>query len=341
MNTEGVNVYEGNKYIICSFPNQKGIHYLHLPDTYWRPLVIGNLPNPQALAVDALHSRLFVADQTNNNIYWYQLFTSPDGQLETDGTQHVALEGYNAYWMAVNGVGDLYFTGKQTVPAPESSYDAIWRLDANRIAIADMSVIEVYSRSNSGQPNPAVWMPSGIAVDSFNIYWGNQEKGKDHGSVVQGSRQNIGKKSDIQLSQLSVALNEVRGMADAGTRIAYVSPSGIYAVEKSRAGDPFTEENDGLIALPPGSDSNGQFDPRSIAWDGYGTMYLTDMYSGRIYTVPCLDNNQHTLTVFADAPGVFGIALLRYTGLQSRAVRTHLASAVASAVAAWLVSFSC
>merc|ERR1719473_1173998 len=66
------SVSKSKKYLISSFPNIKTVAYTHLPDTIWRPLYIGNVENPVGVVADGLNSRLYVADQTLNKIFWYQ-----------------------------------------------------------------------------------------------------------------------------------------------------------------------------------------------------------------------------------------------------------------------------
>eukprot|EP00438_Fugacium_kawagutii_P027857 Skav222290 [mRNA] locus=scaffold4688:35848:38700:- [translate_table: standard] len=77
---------ESQRYLIASFPKDFKINYARLPDPTWRPLVVRNLTNPSVLAVDEQHKRLFVADQTANKIWWYQLqVVEPSKFLITDG----------------------------------------------------------------------------------------------------------------------------------------------------------------------------------------------------------------------------------------------------------------
>merc|ERR1719152_654626 len=172
------------KYLISSFPTIKTVAYTHLPDTIWRPLYVGNVADPRGVAADPLHARLYVADQGQKRIFWYNLVIEDNGLLKTDGLQHVAVDGVTAYWLSVNGVGDLYFSGQVNVDPPASSYPAVYRMDETKIASGNpLNPVEVYGRANSGYPEPRVWMPSGVAVDSFNVYWGNQEKGEQNGAV--------------------------------------------------------------------------------------------------------------------------------------------------------------
>lgn len=312
------------KFLIASFPNLKQVGYVQLPDNVWRPLVLGKVTSPKGVAVDVPNRRLYVADPPEGKIWWYELFVRANGMLGSTGEQHVAVEGYSVYWMAVNGVGDLYFTGKQIVTPPQSSYDAVFRQDAINIATKNPTrVKEIYTRSNSGNPNPKVWMPSGIAVDSFYIYWGNQELGQTHGSVSKGPRQNIGKVSDTTIRPLSTAVEEVRGIASTGTNLFYVTPQGVYGVQKSQA-TPIASATEGLVAEPPVTDTNSLgFDPRSVAWDGDGTMYFTEYTSGTVYSLPAENLAIHNLTKFVDAPGVYGVTVMNFDLLPNGAYHGH------------------
>merc|ERR1719386_517540 len=60
-------------YLISSFPNLRQVAYLHLPDNVWRPLVVQHTEAPRAVAVDPLHSKLYVSDPPQNKIFSYTL----------------------------------------------------------------------------------------------------------------------------------------------------------------------------------------------------------------------------------------------------------------------------
>ena len=186
--------------------------YTILPDNVWRPLVLGDVSSPTAIAVDPLSSRLFVADPPKNIIWWYQLGLTNQGFLQTTGKQRAAVEGFSAHWLAVNGAGDLYFSGH---PAPKNASvpsvpDAIWRLDNEQIVTGDtFNPTEIYTRANTGQPDPKVWQLSGLAVDSFYIFWGNQADGTKHGSVSKGTRANIGLQSQDMLLSNKLASQQI------------------------------------------------------------------------------------------------------------------------------------
>lgn len=317
------------KYLISSFPKIKQVGYLHLPDTVWRPLTIGEVSDPRGLAVDSAHQRIFVADPAVGKIYWYQVIVQDDGLLMTDGKQRTAVEGYTAKWMACNGVGDLYFTGNQAnVTTPGEVYPSVWRMDGAQISIGNaLNPTEVYSRSNTGSPDPRVWMPSGIAVDSFMIYWGNEEQGTQNGGVCKGSRQNIGKTSGITTQVISEQVEEVRGMAVTGETIFFLSPTGLFALPKTQASavaDPLA----GLIIQPPTADTNDAgWDPHSIAFDGDGTMYFNDVAKGLIYTVPSGGSSLYHLKKFTDAPESFGLQIMSVAGNIAQSQTSEIVSA--------------
>jgi len=306
------SVSKSLKYLISSFPNIKTVAYTHLPDTIWRPLFVGNVKNPTAVASDAANSRLYVADPDQNKIFWYGLVIEPDGLLKTDGHQHVAVDGVTAYSLSVNGQGDLYFSGQLIVPVSASSDRSIYRMDEAKIASGDaLNPTEVYTRANSGFPTPAVWKPSGVAVDSFNIYWGNEEKGDSNGAVCSGTRQNIGVTSALEINVLTKAVPEVRGMAMAGDSIFYLTPQSVYGAEKTAYS---VAELDPSVGQIQGASSVDGWDPKSIAFDGEGTMYWTEAKAGIIYQFPTGDTNAHPLQKYIDAPQVHGVTIFAKTG---------------------------
>lgn len=296
------------KYLISSFPNIRTVAYTHLPDTVWRPLFIGNVSQPSGVVADPLSGRLFVADPGRQKIFWYQLIIEDDGLLKTSGHQFVAVDGVSAQWLAVNGLGDLYFTGALA----GSAHRAVFRQDVTKITAGNaLDPLEVYSRANSGYPNPRVWMPSGVAVNSFDIYWGNEQQGISNGAVCSGTRQNIGVTSALEVNVVSRQVDEVRGMAIAGETVFYLSPQAVYAAEAVARDVPPTNPSVGRVQE---TNITGGWDPRSIAFDGENTMYWTETRSGIIYQFPSGDTNMHPMSKYIDAPQVFGVTVYAVTG---------------------------
>jgi hypothetical protein len=304
------------KYLLATFPDIQTVGYTHLPDTVWRPLYIGEVGKPVSVAVDAVHQRMFVSDQALNKIFVYGLIIEEDGLLKTDGFQRVAVNEMNASWMAVNGVGDLYFSGLANAKPPASSQWAVYRMDEHKIATGDVTdPIQIYTRSNSGYPSPAVWMPSGVAVDSFNVYWANSEEGTNNGALCSGTRQNVGVTSGLELNVYSKALPEVRGIAVTGQSVFYLAPNAVYGLEKSSWTDIITDPEFGKIQEAPAF-----ADAQSITFDGENTLYWTDAKTGVIYSVPASDTNHHPLVKYVDAPQVHGVTVFSLSGLDKRQV---------------------
>jgi len=303
---------QSKKFLLASFPTLRQVAYAHLPDNVWRPLVLGEVSEPTGIAVDMQTAKLFVSDPPNQVIWWYQLNVNRHGLLETVGSRKAAVEGVNALWLTVNGVGDLYFTGRLT--SASSQHDSVFRQDAASIAAGrSRTPTEVYTRSNTGNPNPKVWEPSGIAVDALFVYWGNKEGGTKHGAVVKGSRMNVGLLSqDRQLKALSTTVDEVRGMVATGTHVFYLSNDGVHGVLKTAA-QTAEDANLGLIAKQPATTSSG-WNPTGITWDGDNTLYFTDLSSGIVYTVPALNILEHNVTKYADAPGARCLAVVGFSG---------------------------
>jgi len=325
-------VSAGTQFLITSFPNLRQVAYTVLPDNVWRPLVLGDIvSSPTALAVDSQAMRLYVADPPNSIVWVFSLVVS-SGFLRTVGQGRAALEGVSAHWLSLNGDGDLYFVGHKVASYSANSSDnktsllsgsnstapdSIWRHDAEKLANGDtFEPVEVYSRSNT---DSKAWQVSGLAVDSFHIFWGNQVDGTVHGSLCKGSRQNIGLSAqNMVIKTLDSALNEVRGITTTGAEIFFLAPEGVYGYHKSSESEVF-DPTMGLVAKAP--PSNKTWSPMSIAWDGHGLLYLTDITTGTIYSLPSVSLREQNMTKFADAPYAHGLAVLvgaKHKGQQSQ-----------------------
>lgn len=317
------------RYLVASFPDLRQVAYVHLPDNVWRPLAVGNIGRPDSVALDGQHMRLFVSDPPQSVIWWYSLMIRPDGFLMTDGPRHAAVENFVVGELAVSGQGDLYFTGYPKTAPNASAYNCIFRQDAvNLRSGISQSPVEVYSRSDSGSPDPKVWLASGVAVDAMNIYWGNQEQGMQYGSIVRGSRKGLGLTGvQMPVAPMNMALNKTISLASTGTHIFWLSPEGVYSMLKTTS-QLIRDPKQGLVAKPP---VDGKaWNPRSIAWDGENTLYLSDTSKGVIYSLPSLSDRTHSLTKFADVPGVLSLAVMSQSrSSRSSSTRSNIATAFA------------
>jgi len=311
---------------------------VRLPDNVWRPLVIGHVKEPKGIAVDSSRSRLFVADPPAGRIYWYGLNQNSNGLLDTDDKTHVAVEGYKADWLAVSSIGDLFFTGTDL----NWGHSGIFKQEVTKLNRDNpFFPTRMYSRADSGYPQAGAWRPSGLAIGSFNLYWGNSGDGRSHGAVVRASRKDTGMQAaERTLSRISSALEEVRGVCITGTSIFYVSTAGVFG-HLLGADVEVTSKDDsvGLISVGPRFHGNLSWEPQSITWDGDGDLYLTDSAAGGLYRFPATTTRPQPLTKFADAPHVHGLSMLRYhssgaEGLQFLCMTLLIAATLGSAMGA-------
>jgi len=287
------------------------VAYLSLPDNVWRPLFLGNVVSPTGVAVDSTNSRLYVADPPVGRIYWYSMVQRPGGLLATTGVQNLAVKGFNASWLAVNGVGDIYFTGLRE----RTTQPSIFKQSAIKVALNKTWVdpIEAMPNANKTAFTESAAAASGIALDSFNIYWGNKEQGSQHGSVIR-SYQQMHRNIRVlpKIVKLNSALDKVTAMCCTGRTLFFVSPHGLYGMETAST-SLLEAKNVSQGLINPGPKlNNSRWDPRGIAWDGDGTLYIADQATKSVYTSPALNSLPHAIDKFVDAPHISDVAVLLF-----------------------------
>jgi hypothetical protein len=330
-----VDATGSTKYLVLSIPKDKQVGYFQVPDTIFRVLVQGGdqgPASPTAIAIDQENSRLFVSDVPTQKIWWYQLIVLPDGKLVTDGRQHVAVEGVESKWLAVDGVGNLYFSGKPLPPPPlPPVQEGIYKHDA--IALATGVAInskEIWARSNSGSPNPKVWAPTGLATDNFHLFWANGQNGKSHGSLVKAPATPPDVQPELSVKAIADNSEEVTSVVLTPTTVFYATKDGIYGVAKSKADAACTEANCALL-------SDTLKSPAGMVWDGDGTVYVAeaDHAKGGIYAFPSNGPlGSHHMAKYVDAAGVYDLDMLEVVagtvGLSIKVVYTVLLYILAS-----------
>lgn len=298
------------KFLIASFPDLKQVRYLELPDTYWRLLVgteVTNFVSPKAMVADNENMRVYVADPPAEKVYWYKLIIKDDGRIETDGKQHIAADNMTVVSMALDTIGNVYFSGKKSSPAPSTATnECIYRLNAVDIATGNRAEPEeVWTRENTGVPNPAIWMPTGVAVDAFSVFWGNGEKGQTAGSVVKGSGLSRLTSSELAVARVADNSDEVRDLVLTPTSVFYATPEGIFAVAKAKSAPKCTD-----VTCP--AINRDASDVRGLAFDGDGTVYAADNTKDAIYSFPSGSRAPHKITKVTDAQKPWGVAVLAY-----------------------------
>jgi len=285
-----------------------------LPETVFHLLIVGGEKgpaNPKAIAVDTENSRIFVGDTPTQKIYWYQLIVLPDGKLITDGRQHVAVEAVEPKWLAVDGVGNLYFSGKMMIPPPApASQEGIYMHDAIALATGvSINSKELWMRTNSGAPSPRVWAPTGLATDNFHLFWGNGQDAKTHGALVKAAVHPPDVQPELSVKPIADNSDEVRGVVLTPNTVFYTTSDGIFGVSKSKVGAACQPSTCALL-------SGALTSPQGMVWDGDGTVYVAeaDIEKGGIYSFPSNGPlGAHALSKFVDASGVYGLEVFEVT----------------------------
>lgn len=310
-----------SRYIIASFPGLRQINWLKLPDTNWRPLVLTDLQQPEALAVDSANFRLFVSDPLANKIFWYQMQVMPDasGTLITDGLQHVAVTLVSPRNLAVSPIGDLWFAGYKMPITPSGQPNplapttpAIFKQSAIVLATTPVGgvpadPIQVWGETNAGENTIAE--PQGIALDAQSVYWTNSRDGSTSGSVVKAAFTAPALDPSTAVHPLADNVVSATSVVQTPTSVFYASRDGIFGVAKGKSGMECTSQTCVTV-------SQGVSNPTAMVWDGEGTIYVADAGGtsdpGKIITFPSSTVSEHLLENLLVASGIHGMALLKH-----------------------------
>lgn len=254
-----------------------------------QPLISSGLIHPQGLAVEQRKRLLLVADPDVKKIYAYTLF-SHEASLSV-GERKVIADGVEARWVAVDGVGHIYFSDE-----PKNQILKISTTEALR-GNAEPQVI--YNGSSLSE----VSSPGGLAVDSFRTFWVNKQAGKQVGSVVSA----MDGMSLAQVTPLAKNSDKSYGICLAYNNVFYTQPEAtVYAVKKS--GSPAVAVTSRLT------------NPRGCAWDGDGTVYVADRGANAVFSFAANMQQLGSAEVVkaVDFEDAFGLAVFsgarRFTG---------------------------
>jgi len=280
-------------YLLISTPRSGKIQYVKLPTsgdtTGLKPSVLidTGLKHPQGLAIDHKRKRLFIADPDVRKIYAYTI-TESNGILSTDGRQTVISEKAESRWVAVDGLGNVFFSDE-----PQSK---ILKITMARILRGNTEPEVVYSSEKLSQ----VSKPGGIAVDNFHVFWSNKRFGTKAGALVKGSEV-VDSKGPIEKSISVLASNVPKsyGVCLALNNVFFTDDSKrIFGVKKT--GGEVLEVSDVLKK------------PRGCVWDGDGTVFVADREQNAIFSFA---GNMHRITradvtKVMDVEDAFGLAFL-------------------------------
>lgn len=279
---------DGAGWLFVSAPRNGKVSVVKLPDgndfngMIPATLIDSGLAHPQGLAIDQKRKRLYVADPDVQKIYAYNLVMGRDS-VRTDGAPMVVSKQAESRWVALDGVGNVFFSDE-----PNS---LILKVPAEKALRGDPTPEVVYN----GTSTTAVNQPGGLAVDNFHVYWTNKHFGQEVGSVIKGSENPGGSQT---VSVLARNLVKSYGVCLSLGNIYYTAPeTKLYGVKKT-GGE--------VIEV-----SNGLKFPRGCAYDGDGTVYVADRGNNAVYAfagnMPTITNAQ--LTKAFDAEDAFGLAV--------------------------------
>jgi len=314
------------QFLVMTLPNLRQIAYVALPDPVLRVLVIKDLVAPRSLALDQNLFRLYVSDSAQQKVFWYQISIQGD-KLISDGTQHIALESVETNNIAVDGSGNLYFSGKQLVLPPLTPTSGVWRNSAIGLHTGVTNMPSpVWTPGNTGAP--AKWSSAAaVATDNLNVYWGNAENAETLGTVVKAPADppDMNAEASVRMLTHNTATG-ARAMALTPKFLFYTTADGIYGIAKGKMDDRCDADTCQLV-------SNALADAEGIAWDGDGTIYVADKGQSKIFSFPSggLSSHPH-LTEIADAPKVHGLIIVQVPDQQAAAPALGMALLLALAL---------
>jgi len=297
-----------DRFLIVSAPRDGKVAYMRVlhggrsgvaldakAEAKMEPLIANGLVHPQGLAVEQHTRMLLVADPDAKRVFAYPL-RSAEAKL-TVGERRVIAEGVEARWVAVDGVGNIYFS--------DEPKNQILKLVAEQ-ALRGSKMPEpevIYDAGSLAQ----VSAPGGLAVDSFRVYWANKQAGKLEGSVVSAPEGT----SLAQVKALAKNSDKSYGVCLAYNNVFYTQPERtVYGVKKS--GGPAAVVTHRLA------------NPRGCTWDGDGTIYVADRGANAVFAFAAdsRDLAEAHVVKTVDFEDAFGIAV--YSGARGRAAASLL-----------------
>lgn len=286
-----------DRFLIVSAPRDGKVAYMRVSrggssavaldakaEAKMETLISTGLIHPQGLAVEQHTRLLLVADPDAKKVFAYPLH-SAEAKL-TVGERRVLAEGVEARWVAVDGVGNIYFSDE-----PKNQILKMTAQQALRGSNANASAPQVIF---DGGSLSQVSSPGGIAVDSFRVYWVNKQAGKLEGSVVGAPAGN----SLAQVKALVKNSDKSYGVCLAYNNVFYTQPERtVYGVKKSGG--------------PAAAVTNRLSNPRGCTWDGDGTVYVADRGANAVFAfaADARDLAEAHVVKTVDFEDAFGIAV--------------------------------
>lgn len=276
------------KFLLVSNARNASIGYVKIPELgfdgttlpYVNNLLDHGLIHPQGLAVDQRNNRLYIADPNLNKLVAYSISSDGD-KLRLDPTPVTVAEDVETRWVAVDGLGNVWFT--------DEGHNQILKISAEQIATAQ-TLSQVRFQTSA---------PGGIAVDNFYVYWTNKLSGETSGVVHRGEEGIGGANVENTLQTLASNVDKAYGLCLAVGNAFYTTDSKVlYGVMKNGGSSVSTI-------------SSNFTNPRGCVWDGDGTVYVADRGRNAVYGIAApMVNLQETAIVQAfNYEDAFGLAL--------------------------------
>jgi hypothetical protein len=289
------------------------------------------LLSPTTVTVDQASAKLYIIDGASLKIYWYQLIALPNGNLITDGQQHVAVDMVSARGISVDGVGNLYFSGSMIRLPTLPPQGGILKRSAVQMAInapADV-VYTVYDGANSGG---RVQDGSVAAVESDGTYlfWTHSKNGKASGVLNRALAvpPMTAKKSIIMLADNS---DTAGSLCITSKFVIFTTPTQLMSVPRSKAADGCAAG--GCVVI-----NDKLQEPVGAVYDLDGTVYVAD--GEGIKSFPAFASDIVEADMFASGAGIGGVALLSTDAVKAPAQSSAAAPPHRSAPLAAAVGFA-
>lgn len=294
--------HESPKFLIVSSPGTHKVAYSVIttgfPKQYQMYELIGTgLTNPQGVAVDDYRHKLYVADPGLLKLVYYDLTVK--GDVLRVGSQKTAAASVEVRWVAVDSVGNVFFSVEP--------YHRIMKLSTEAVEKGSTTAATVYDGAYSSH----VSSPGGVAVDNFFVYWTNKEGGTQVGSVVRGTEriepQNFNANETDNAKVLSRNAVKTYGLCSSAHGILYYTDetANLYGLKPSGA------ETDLPVTV-----SAGFVQPRGCAFDGDSTVFVADKYLNAVYGFPARSSQPRAgvqMLKASDLEGAFGVAVFQST----------------------------
>lgn len=319
------------QFLIVSSPMEKKISYVILNNfkavgNKVHALIDAGLVTPQDIAIDHVRELLYVADVDQRKILRYKLrvlknqFTE-ELSLVTEGVPLTVVENKTSSWLTVDIAGNLFFSEKPTNKIFKISRALITDLESgvflakNLLTESEVALISSNTmQQNFGKPtaapptkpviltlydktaDPHVSSPEGVATNGKNLFWVNGNSGAVAGTVLKGT---IAASQPYTSEIWSNTAESARGLC-LTDHLAFFSSQNFVFGLSLHGGAPVQITQDLQL-------------PRGCAWDGDGTIYISDGKQNALFSFPSGQAEVNKIPQkVVDLHDPFGVAVLSH-----------------------------